>query len=124
MIFLMDSFFLAGASVDAYGTALYRVVDPKTSAYYLDPETNKADSERAAARVLRKALAAAVADVSASSLSSDLKTQVGAKVLESIKKREAELGLAFDLVEIRRRLVLGAWCLLMRFCSRRCLSCR
>ncbi|KAJ3330494.1 hypothetical protein HDU91_003565, partial [Kappamyces sp. JEL0680] len=90
-----------GASVDAYATALYRVTDAKTSAYYIDAETNKPDSERSAAKSLRKALAQAIAETNVGTgLTAAAKKDIAAKLLAKIKATEASLGLCFELVEV------------------------
>lgn len=74
--------------------------DAKVSTYYSDAETNKGDSERAAARILRKALTSAVS-ASTSTLSPASKSDIAASLLAKIKKSEAELGLVFESVQVR-----------------------
>ena len=68
----------------------------------MDAETNKADSERAASRLLRKSLSKLIAQVDTPSpLPATLKKSLAQSVLEEIKASESSLGLVFEHVEIR-----------------------
>ncbi|KAI8901358.1 band 7 family-domain-containing protein [Globomyces pollinis-pini] len=89
-----------GTAVDVYAVAYYKVVDPQASAYFVDPETNKLDSERSAAKTIKHALAAAASEYSATLTASD-KTAIASKVLAKIQQKQDEYGLKFETVEIR-----------------------
>lgn len=92
----------SGSVVDAYGVAIFRVSDAKTSTYYVDAETNKTDSERAASRLLRKSLSKLIAQVETNGpLSSSVKKSLAQSVLDEIKAAQDGLGLVFESVEIR-----------------------
>ena len=89
----------SGKAKDAYAVVYYKVVDHQLSAYYVDAETNKVDSERAAAKYARKLL---VKEVAAHD-SFDQKT-FSEKLLAALKTKEKEFGLEYTAVELR-----GVW---------------
>jgi len=86
---------------DAYAVLHYKVADASISTYYVDPETNKQDSERAASRILRKALSTKVLTLSSTALSAADKEKLGEEILEGFKKDAGALGLSAEKVEIR-----------------------
>ncbi|KAI8930288.1 hypothetical protein BC831DRAFT_440002 [Entophlyctis helioformis] len=91
-----------GVSVDAYAVAYFTVADPVKSAYYVDAQTNKTDSERTLAKVIRGALASEIASATIDGeLSAADKTRIASNVLAIVKQKEAELGLAVTEVEVR-----------------------
>lgn len=92
-----------GAHVDAYAVLYFKVADFAKSAYFLDPESNKADSERTAARLARTVLAQEIAKVklSGDKLAEADASKVGDAILSALKAQEAKLGLTFSTVEVR-----------------------
>lgn len=90
-----------GSVLDAYGVAIFKVADAKKSTYYVDAETNKQDSERAASRLLRKSLSSLIASTPGGQLSESTKSDLAAQLLQKVKSHESELGLVFEQIEIR-----------------------
>ncbi|KAI9092899.1 hypothetical protein DFS34DRAFT_632268 [Phlyctochytrium arcticum] len=93
-----------GKKVDAYAVVYVQVTDPVTSAFYVDAETNHHDSERAAARTVRKVLAREIATVSvdqSGQISSPDKTAIADKIRSALRSKEEEFGLQVLSVELR-----------------------
>ncbi|KAI9013332.1 hypothetical protein BC832DRAFT_521272, partial [Gaertneriomyces semiglobifer] len=93
-----------GKKVDAYAVVYVQVTDAETSAFYLDVESNLPDSERAAAKTVRKILEREIENVSVAA-----NGQVGAteqanivdKISAALRSKEEEFGLTPVAVEIR-----------------------
>ncbi|KAJ3416679.1 hypothetical protein HDV05_000509 [Chytridiales sp. JEL 0842] len=93
-----------GSSVNAYAVTYVKVTDPAKSALYVDPESNTFDSERAAAKVVRKVLESTIPTVSVGpngSLPANVTADLSAKITSALKAKEAEYGLEVLSVEIR-----------------------
>ncbi|KAJ3310284.1 hypothetical protein HDV04_005129 [Boothiomyces sp. JEL0838] len=99
--------FSAGVSsknglVDVYAVTYFKVINAQASTYYRDPQTNKPDSERSAARIVREALENEIANVEAKAgLSASARESLAEKVLTRLRKHESEFGLEFTAVELR-----------------------
>ncbi|KAI9331543.1 hypothetical protein DFJ73DRAFT_70447 [Zopfochytrium polystomum] len=93
-----------GVSVNAYAVVYIQVTDPSRSATYLDPETNAYDSERAAARIVKKHLEQFIPSISVGGSSSLSSTDVSAlkdKISAALKSKAEEFGLDVLSIEIR-----------------------
>ncbi|TPX70714.1 hypothetical protein SpCBS45565_g01545 [Spizellomyces sp. 'palustris'] len=93
-----------GKKVDAYAVVYVKVTDPVASAFYVDAETNHPDSERAAAKTVRKILQREVANLGVDAegeISSADKTALAQKITAALKAKETEFGLEVINVEIR-----------------------
>lgn len=92
-----------GAQVDAYCVVYFKVADFAKSAYFVDVESNKLDSERAAARTARKAMAAHIATLSVTDgqISTADQKSLEDKVMQALIAKQAKYGLEFSHVEVR-----------------------
>ncbi|KAJ3019863.1 hypothetical protein HKX48_001692 [Thoreauomyces humboldtii] len=93
-----------GKKVDAYAVVYVKITDPATSAFFVDAETNHVDSERAAAKVVRKILNREIANIKvggAGELSASDKTSIAEKISAALKGKSDEFGLEAVSVEIR-----------------------
>ncbi|KAI8612791.1 hypothetical protein BC830DRAFT_1135167 [Chytriomyces sp. MP71] len=93
-----------GVSVNAYAVAYIKVTDPVKSALYVDPESNNFDSERAAAKVVKRTLEQNVATLSVGSSGSLLDSAASAlaeKVEAALKAKASDFGIEVEGVEIR-----------------------
>ncbi|KAL2916221.1 Synaptotagmin-like protein 2 [Polyrhizophydium stewartii] len=91
-----------GVSVDAYAVIYFKVTDPVTSTYYVDPQTNKTDSERTLAKVVRGALASEIAAITVDGqLSAADRASIAKNILATVKPKEQEFGLEVSEIEIR-----------------------
>ncbi|KAJ3255716.1 hypothetical protein HK103_006083 [Boothiomyces macroporosus] len=77
--------------VDVYAVTYFKVIDAQASTYYRDPQTNKPDSERSAARIVREALENEIANVEA-------KAGLSASARESLAEKVLTRG-AYDVAE-------------------------
>ncbi|KAI8914613.1 hypothetical protein EDD86DRAFT_199705 [Gorgonomyces haynaldii] len=91
----------SGKAVDAYAVLYYNVTNPATSAYFVDPETNLQDSERAAAKTARKVLAQEVAKLQSETLTDAEKQNIAAVIQSALKAKSSDYGLEFTHVEVR-----------------------
>lgn len=84
--------------------ALFKTVEPQVSAYYLDAETNKLDSERAAANLLKTIFTKEIEalEVGEKGLTQEQRVAVGEKLLVAVNKSAADFGLMFEAVEVRK----------------------
>lgn len=93
-----------GKTVEAYAVVYFKVTDFKKSTFYLDPETNKVDSERTLAKLTQRLLAREIGNVTASetgTLSEADQKTLNEKLTSSLKAKESELGLSIESVEVR-----------------------
>lgn len=90
-----------GSPVDVYAVAYFTVSDPVKSAYYVDPESNTADSEYALAKAIRKALAKEIAQSESSELSEADKTRIADNIKKALKKKEDLFGISVSGIEVR-----------------------
>ncbi|KAJ3096789.1 hypothetical protein HDU97_005576 [Phlyctochytrium planicorne] len=93
-----------GAAVNAYAVVYLKVTDFIKSALYVDPESNQADSERAAAKIVKRILEQEVPALSvgqASVLSESNSKILSDKITSSLKAKADEYGLEVVSVEIR-----------------------
>ncbi|KAJ3244617.1 hypothetical protein HDU78_010723 [Chytriomyces hyalinus] len=93
-----------GVSVNAYAVVYIKVTDAVKSAMYVDPESNNFDSERAAAKVVKRTLEQNVATLSVGSSGSLLDSAASAlaqKVESALKAKSADYGIEVEGVEIR-----------------------
>lgn len=93
-----------GQDVNAYAVAHVKVADFCKSVAYVDPETNRNDSERAAAQVVRKTLESLVANISVGSsceISASDKSQISEKIVSALNAKAAEFGMEISGVEVR-----------------------
>ena len=62
------------------------------------------DSERAAAKLLRRALSVCISEVSLSSagLTPEAKKEIAVKLLERVQAQQSAFGLSFECVEVRK----------------------
>ncbi|KAJ3386225.1 hypothetical protein HDU84_001742 [Entophlyctis sp. JEL0112] len=94
---------LDGVSVNAYAVAYIKVTDFAKSALYLDPESNRYDSERAAAKVVKKTLEQNVSSLSvgSGSISDSDARSLASKIESALKAKESQFGISVEGVEIR-----------------------
>ncbi|KAI8810403.1 hypothetical protein BJ742DRAFT_867930 [Cladochytrium replicatum] len=85
-----------GVTVNAYAVVYLKVTDFLKSANFIDPETNIADSERAAAKLVRRTLEAEVPNVTTSEAS-----KLAEKIKSALAAKSDEYGLEVVDVEIR-----------------------
>ncbi|KAJ3119260.1 hypothetical protein HK100_000390 [Physocladia obscura] len=93
-----------GIAVNAYAVAYIKVNDPAKSALYVDPESNNFDSERAAAKVIKRALEQNVSNISVGSsgtLLDSTASDLALKVETALKAKESDYGITVEGVEIR-----------------------
>ncbi|KAJ3220385.1 hypothetical protein HDU67_000052 [Dinochytrium kinnereticum] len=93
-----------GASVNAYAVVYLNVTDYIKSACYVDPESNQADSERAAAKIVKRLLEQEIAQVSvgeAGILSEGAAKTLSDKISATLKAKSDDFGLEIAAVEIR-----------------------
>ncbi|TPX36873.1 hypothetical protein SeMB42_g00747 [Synchytrium endobioticum] len=92
-----------GADVNGYAVIQIQVTDYERSAYYVDAESNRLDSERGAARVTRRILQTELANISLSNgeISSSDKASIAAKITAALQAKASEFGLEVQSVEIR-----------------------
>ncbi|KAJ3315520.1 hypothetical protein HDU76_002178 [Blyttiomyces sp. JEL0837] len=90
-----------GASVNAYAVVYIQVKDFVKSATYVDPESNTFDSERAAAKAVKRVLEQYVPSLSSSSLSASDVSTLSEKITSTLKSKADEYGLDVLSVEIR-----------------------
>ncbi|KAI8919031.1 band 7 family-domain-containing protein [Powellomyces hirtus] len=93
-----------GQRVDAYAVVYVKVTDPATSAFFVDAETNHVDSERAAAKVVRKIMNREIANIkvdASGQLSAADKSAIADKINAALKAKSDEFGLEAVSVEIR-----------------------
>lgn len=91
-----------GQTVEAYAVVYFKVADFKKSAFYVDPETNKADSEKAVSKLVQRFLAREVptVEVNGEGVIADGEA-LGEKLLGYLKGKESEFGLVFESAEVR-----------------------
>ncbi|KAJ3170873.1 hypothetical protein HK101_011313 [Irineochytrium annulatum] len=93
-----------GVSVNGYAVLYFQVKDPVQSAFYHDPETNKLDSEAAAAKTVRKIMEQELANVSVGEskvLSQDISSTLSQNIMSKLKAKSSEYALDIHNVEIR-----------------------
>lgn len=93
-----------GKNVEVYAVVYFKVTDFKKSAFYVDPESNKVDSERAVSKTVQRFLSREVPAFSAQEDGSLAPADVKAlteKLFDALKTKESQLGLAFEHVEVR-----------------------
>ncbi|KAJ1567223.1 hypothetical protein HK096_010563, partial [Nowakowskiella sp. JEL0078] len=91
-----------GSSVNAYAVVYLKVTDFLKSTTYIDPETNKNDSERAAAKLIKRTLEHELSSlISSSTISESEKAAVESKLRSVLEAKQEEYGLAVDHVEFR-----------------------
>ncbi|KAJ3060703.1 hypothetical protein HDU98_003368, partial [Podochytrium sp. JEL0797] len=93
-----------GVSVNAYAVVYIKVADAAKSALYIDPESNNFDSERAAAKIVKRTLEQNVASLpvgNSGSLSDASASGLAAKVEAALKAKESDYGITVEGVEIR-----------------------
>ncbi|KAJ3040410.1 hypothetical protein HDV00_010964 [Rhizophlyctis rosea] len=95
-----------GKKFDGYVVAHVKITDAATSAGYVDPETGREDSERAAANLLRKTFRRELSKLSlqGDKLSASESSALTDKLVSVLKSKSDEFGLEPINVEIR-----GAW---------------
>ncbi|KAJ3054587.1 Stomatin-like protein 2, mitochondrial [Rhizophlyctis rosea] len=92
-----------GQKVDGYIVTYHKVIDAAASAAYVDPETNRQDSERAAANLVKKTFRREIGSLTLENndLSASDKQALSEKILAALKKKADEYGLEPISVEIR-----------------------
>ncbi|KAJ3081386.1 hypothetical protein HK102_002388 [Quaeritorhiza haematococci] len=93
-----------GSAVNAYAVVTLKVTDFVKSALYVDPETNRPDSEHAAAKVVRRVLEAEIPQISANTageVNAADQQKLVEKVMDALKARADEFGIEPVGVEIR-----------------------
>ncbi|KAJ1562205.1 hypothetical protein HK405_014768 [Cladochytrium tenue] len=93
-----------GVSVNAYAVVYARVTDPAASALYVDPESNLADSERAAAKIVKKHLEQFVPSLSvgnSSSLATSAVEALKGDISAALKAKADTFGLEVLSVDVR-----------------------
>ncbi|KAJ3027506.1 UNVERIFIED_CONTAM: hypothetical protein HDU68_003694 [Siphonaria sp. JEL0065] len=93
-----------GVSVNAYAVVYIKVTDVAKSALYVDPESNNFDSERAAAKIVKRTLEQNVSSIqvgNSGSLLDSAASSLAAKVESALKAKEGEYGISVEGVEIR-----------------------
>ncbi|KAJ3203272.1 hypothetical protein HDU83_008743 [Entophlyctis luteolus] len=92
-----------GVSVNAYAVVYIKVSDYVKSALYLDPESNRYDSERAAAKVVKRTLENNVASLSvgSGSIADSDANSLASQIESALKAKESEFGISVEGVEIR-----------------------
>ena len=81
--------------VDCYAVCYYTITNASKSHYYVDPESNKLDSERTAARVVKKTLKNILEQTTKT-------TEISEQVLKTLQQKQHDWGLEFKSVEIRK----------------------
>ncbi|KAJ3101898.1 hypothetical protein HDU96_009845 [Phlyctochytrium bullatum] len=93
-----------GVSVNAYAVVYLKVTDFVASATYVDPESNQTDSERAAAKIVKRLLEHEIPSVTVSGssvLSEAAAKTLSDKITSALKAKSQEFGLEVVAVEIR-----------------------
>ncbi|KAI9342900.1 hypothetical protein BDR26DRAFT_858956 [Obelidium mucronatum] len=93
-----------GVSVNAYAVAYIKVTDAGKSANYIDPESNNFDSERAAAKIVKRTLEQNIATISvgnSGTLLDSTASALASKIEAALKAKESEYGISVEGVEIR-----------------------
>ncbi|TPX31805.1 hypothetical protein SmJEL517_g04948 [Synchytrium microbalum] len=92
-----------GVDVNGYAVVTIKITDYERSAYYVDAETNRLDSERGAARVVRRILESELASVSSASgeIAESDKASIADKITAALKAKSVDFGLDVTSVEIR-----------------------
>lgn len=93
-----------GVSVNAYAVVHIKITDAVKSATYVDPETNKSDSERAVARMAKKILENTVSTLTlgdAVTLSVSDAKLISDKILTAVSEKAGAFGLEVLSVEMR-----------------------
>ncbi|KAJ3298956.1 hypothetical protein BCR33DRAFT_711492 [Rhizoclosmatium globosum] len=93
-----------GVSVNAYAVVYIKVTDFAKSALYVDPESNNFDSERAAAKIVKRTLEQNVSSLqvgNAGTLSDASAASLAEKIESALKAKESEYGISVEGVEIR-----------------------
>ncbi|KAJ3203602.1 hypothetical protein HK099_001457, partial [Clydaea vesicula] len=90
-----------GNNVNGYVVATIQVTDYAKSALYLDPETNRYDSERVVARFLRKRLEEELNNFSGKELDSSTKSKLNSKLVDALRAKEGEFGLKVLDIDVR-----------------------
>lgn len=89
-----------GKVVDCYAVAYYYVTNASKSAYFKDPESNKYDSERTAARAIKKSLSSALSNGASN-------TEIISQVMKTLGQKQQDWGLEFKNIELRILCLLG-----------------
>ncbi|KAJ3280825.1 hypothetical protein HK104_000385 [Borealophlyctis nickersoniae] len=84
-----------GKTVDGYAVFYYKVTDPVASAAYISPDSGKADSERAAAKLVRATLAREVAN------GTEDKAALAQKIRSALEAKSEELFVELVEVDVR-----------------------
>jgi hypothetical protein len=81
----------------------FKVTDVRRSAYYVDPESRKLDSERALIRRFQRKCAGMIRDMTlgGAQLSAEQKTTLADTLLAAMNSRSEEFGLHVESIEIR-----------------------
>ncbi|KAH6566205.1 hypothetical protein BASA50_003988 [Batrachochytrium salamandrivorans] len=91
-----------GSSVDAYAVFYFKVTDAQKSTYYVDPQTNKCDSERSLASLVRSLLTSEMVKTDLSGgLTAAHKSSMAASILAAVQQKQDQLGVSVSEVEIR-----------------------
>lgn len=93
-----------GVSVNAYAVVYVKITDAAKSANYVDPETNLSDSERAAARIVRRQLEQYLPNMTVGSSSAIASSDVSAlqgRIAAALKAKADDFGLEVLSVDIR-----------------------
>ncbi|KAI8818100.1 uncharacterized protein EV422DRAFT_538734 [Fimicolochytrium jonesii] len=93
-----------GKQVDAYAVVYLKVTNPAASAFYVDTESNTFDSERAAAKVVRRVLEREIANAQVGSdgeLSASDKSNIINKITATLNAQSDDFGLEVVRAEVR-----------------------
>ncbi|KAJ1340729.1 hypothetical protein BSLG_004823 [Batrachochytrium salamandrivorans] len=89
-----------GSSVDAYAVFYFKVTDAQKSTYYVDPQTNKCDSERSLASLVRSLLTSEMVKTDLSGgLTAAHKSSMAASILAAVQQKQDQLGVSVSEVE-------------------------